>query len=265
MSPGPVRSAQMRRGDRDRGTHSAVPDGNPTGDPMSCCCKTFSIMGRSINGFEWRATWCSSRKMPGGLGRRLHEPQEVDQAGARGGARRAAGAASEDRRRQCTEFSEAGLGRQAGRRRPARTLEHALTASIAAPTTAAGRAEPQRKETPAGQKAGDAPRRCRTAGCPPSAGDRRLRGGQRHRRTEGAKRCAHARWRNATNPTRWRPTSQRQRGSHAPADVQKRAPSRYWPFGRYPSRDRTRGPRAAGEDDRLSPHGSATSAGLHPR
>jgi NTE family protein len=55
VSPVPVRFARQMGADLVIAVDiSAVPDGNPTGDPMRMLLQTFAIMGRSINYFELR-------------------------------------------------------------------------------------------------------------------------------------------------------------------------------------------------------------------
>jgi len=55
VSPVPVRFARQMGAELVIAVDiSAVPDGNPTGDPMRMLLQTFAIMGRSINAFELR-------------------------------------------------------------------------------------------------------------------------------------------------------------------------------------------------------------------
>jgi NTE family protein len=55
VSPVPVRFARQMGAELVIAVDiSAIPDGNPTGDPMRMLLQTFAIMGRSINGFELR-------------------------------------------------------------------------------------------------------------------------------------------------------------------------------------------------------------------
>ena len=55
VSPVPVRFARQMGADVVIAVDiSAIPDGNPTGDPMRMLLQTFAIMGRSINSFELR-------------------------------------------------------------------------------------------------------------------------------------------------------------------------------------------------------------------
>jgi NTE family protein len=55
VSPVPVRFARQMGADLVIAVDiSAVPDGNPTSDPMRMLLQTFAIMGRSINQFELR-------------------------------------------------------------------------------------------------------------------------------------------------------------------------------------------------------------------
>ena len=55
VSPVPVRFAKQMGAELVIAVDiSAIPDGNPTGDPMRMLLQTFAIMGRSINTFELR-------------------------------------------------------------------------------------------------------------------------------------------------------------------------------------------------------------------
>lgn len=55
VSPVPVRFARQMGAELVIAVDiSAIPDGNPTGDPMRMLLQTFAIMGRSINVFELR-------------------------------------------------------------------------------------------------------------------------------------------------------------------------------------------------------------------
>src|SRR5687767_269954 len=55
VSPVPVRFARQMGAELVIAVDiSAIPDGNPTGDPMRMLLQTFAIMGRSINTFELR-------------------------------------------------------------------------------------------------------------------------------------------------------------------------------------------------------------------
>jgi NTE family protein len=55
VSPVPVRFARQMGAEVVIAVDiSAIPDGNPTGDPMRMLLQTFAIMGRSINSFELR-------------------------------------------------------------------------------------------------------------------------------------------------------------------------------------------------------------------
>jgi NTE family protein len=55
VSPVPVRFARQMGAELVIAVDiSAIPDGNPTGDPMRMLLQTFAIMGRSINRFELR-------------------------------------------------------------------------------------------------------------------------------------------------------------------------------------------------------------------
>jgi NTE family protein len=55
VSPVPVRFARQMGAELVIAVDiSAIPDGNPTGDPMRMLLQTFAIMGKSINGFELR-------------------------------------------------------------------------------------------------------------------------------------------------------------------------------------------------------------------
>ncbi len=55
VSPVPVRFARQMGAELVIAVDiSAIPDGNPTGDPLRMLLQTFAIMGRSINSFELR-------------------------------------------------------------------------------------------------------------------------------------------------------------------------------------------------------------------
>jgi NTE family protein len=83
VSPVPVRFARQMGAELVIAVDiSAVPDGNATGDAMRMLLQTFSIMGRSINGFELRdADIVLSPKLPGVSGADFASRKKSIQAG----------------------------------------------------------------------------------------------------------------------------------------------------------------------------------------
>jgi NTE family protein len=83
VSPVPVRFARQMGAEIVIAVDiSAVPDGNATGDAMRMLLQTFSIMGRSINGFELRdADVVLSPKLPGVSGADFTSRKKSIQAG----------------------------------------------------------------------------------------------------------------------------------------------------------------------------------------
>jgi NTE family protein len=83
VSPVPVRFARQMGAEIVIAVDiSAVPDGNATGDAMRMLLQTFSIMGRSINGFELRdADVVLSPKLPGVSGADFTSRRKSIQAG----------------------------------------------------------------------------------------------------------------------------------------------------------------------------------------